>query len=165
MPMRNRLVAAAATIPTGGNPQSFAASTAASKAALSRTLRDTHNWTLSGSGKWPGSVASVRSRDGFNPNSPQQDAGMRIAPPPSLAGAIGTSGAAVAAAAPPDDPPAERAGSHGLRGGPNASGSVVGRKPYSGVALLPIGLSPAAISPSPCADCRVAGAIAAVARD
>ena len=82
---------------------------------------------------------------------------MRIEPPPSLACAIGTMPAATAAAAPPDDPPEERAGSHGLRVGPNASGSVVGRKPYSGVADLPRKTKPARSQRRACGSGVLAG--------
>ena len=46
------------------------------------------------------------ARVGFKPNKPQQDAGIRIDPPPSLALAIGVILAATAAALPPEDPPA-----------------------------------------------------------
>ena len=59
-----------------------------------------------------------RPREGFNPTSPQQDAGIRIEPPPSLAWAIGTTPAATMAAEPPLDPPAEWPVSHGLRVAP-----------------------------------------------
>ena len=52
---------------------------------------------------------------GLNPGSPQQAAGMRIEPAPSLAVAIGTIPAATAAADPPDDPPGVRARASGLR--------------------------------------------------
>ncbi len=48
---------------------------------------------------------TVRPREGLSPNRPQQDAGTRIDPPPSVACAIGTTRAATSAAAPPDDPP------------------------------------------------------------
>src|SRR3569623_1900621 len=101
----------------------------------------------------------------FWPNRPQHEAGMRIDPPPSEAWAKGTTCAAVAAPAPPDEPPEDRVGSHGLRVGPKASGSVVGRKPCSGVELLPIGLSPVASMPSISAVCRVAGPRSAVERE
>ena len=67
---------------------------------------------------------------------------MRIEPPPSLAWAKGTTPDAVAAAAPPDEPPDERDRSQGLCVAPKATGSVVGRKPASGVADLPITLTP-----------------------
>ena len=68
---------------------------------------------------------------------------MRIEPPPSLAWATGTMPAATAAAEPPLDPPVERARSQGLRVGPYAFGSVVGRIPSSGVFVLPIVTKPA----------------------
>ena len=71
------------------------------------------------------------------PNRPQQEAGVRIEPPPSLAWAAGTMPAATAAAAPPEEPPGVRSGSQGLRVGPKASGSVTGSRPNSGVLVLP----------------------------
>ena len=49
--------------------------------------------------------AEINPREGFRPNKPQQAAGMRIEPPPSLAAAIGTTPEAMAAAEPPLDPP------------------------------------------------------------
>ena len=69
--------------------------------------------------KSPNSGASeTRPREGFRPTRPQQDAGILIEPPPSLACAIGTIPAATAAAEPPLEPPVERVVSHGLRAGP-----------------------------------------------
>ena len=70
-------------------------------------------------------------------------AGMRIDPPPSLACATGTMPAATAAALPPLEPPEERVVSHGLRVGPWARGSVVGRRPSSGVFVRPTNTKPA----------------------
>ena len=49
---------------------------------------------------------ATRSRVGLNPTRPQQAAGIRIEPPPSLACAIGRAPAATSAADPPDDAPA-----------------------------------------------------------
>ena len=68
---------------------------------------------------------------------------MRIEPPPSLAWANGTMPAATAAADPPLDPPALCARLHGLRVGPQASGSVVGSSPSSGVFVRPSATRPA----------------------
>src|ERR1700738_1902498 len=112
--------------------------TASSIAALSRTL------TLT---TWPqekpaqpsprSGPIGLRARVGFNPNTPDAEAGMRIEPPPSLACATGTMRAATAAAAPPDDPPEECARFHGFRVGPNRRGSVVGINPNSGLELFP----------------------------
>src|SRR5258708_35489538 len=79
----------------------------------------------------------LRARVGFNPNTPDAEAGMRIEPPPSLACATGTMRAATAAAAPPDDPPEECARFHGFRVGPNKRGSGVGLHPNSGPELFP----------------------------
>ncbi|MEI2821121.1 MAG: hypothetical protein V9E81_13305 [Marmoricola sp.] len=47
----------------------------------------------------------VRLRVGFMPTRPQQEAGMRIDPPPSLACAMGTTPAATNAAAPAEEAP------------------------------------------------------------
>src|SRR5471032_1718806 len=87
--------------------------------------------------------SGLRARVGFNPNTPDADAGIRIEPPPSLACATGIMRAATAAAAPPDEPPEECAGFHGLRVGPNSRDSVVGNMPNSGVELLPKIVTPA----------------------
>ena len=59
----------------------------------------------------------IRQRLGFSPTTPQQEAGMRIDPPPSEPCASGTSPAATAAAAPPEDPPAILAVSQGVTAG------------------------------------------------
>ena len=92
------------------------------------------------SGAW-----ETRPRWGLSPTSPQQAAGMRMEPPPSLAWAIGTAPEDTAPAAPPDDPPVVRSGSHGLRAGPNRRGSVTGRMPNSGVWVLPTITKPASL--------------------
>ncbi len=80
---------------------------------------------------------------GFRPTSPQHEAGMRMEPPPSLACANGTMPLATAAAAPPLDPPGERLVSHGLWVAPQASGSVVGTLPSSGLLVRPAITKPA----------------------
>ncbi len=64
-------------------------------------------------------------------------------PPPSLACANGTMPLATAAAAPPLEPPGERLVSHGLWVAPQASGSVVGRLPNSGLLVRPAITRPA----------------------
>src|SRR5262245_52447000 len=79
----------------------------------------------------------MRPRLGLRPNSQQQEAGMRIEPPPSVACAAGSTPAATAEAAPPLEPPAVRSGSQGLRVRPVALDSVVGVRPNSGEAVLP----------------------------
>ena len=68
---------------------------------------------------------------------------MRMDPPPSFPWAMGTMPEATAAADPPLDPPGVRRISHGLRVGPNNSGSVVGKAPHSGVLVLPQIINPA----------------------
>src|SRR5690606_8351705 len=85
----------------------------------------------------------MRPRLGFSPKSPQQDAGMRIEPPPSVAWASGTMPEATAAAAPPDEPPDECSRFHGLRQGLRNRDAVVASRPNSGVLLLPTMMKPA----------------------
>src|SRR3954471_15707689 len=85
----------------------------------------------------------LRARVGFNPNTPDAEAGMRIEPPPSLAWARGRMRAATAAPAPPEEPPEECARFHGLRVAPNSCDSVVGISPNSGLELLPKMVTPA----------------------
>jgi len=53
--------------------------------------------------------------------------------------------AATAAAAPPLEPPGVRSTFQGLRQAPKSSGSVTGRMPNSGVLVLPVMISPAAL--------------------
>src|SRR5450755_404374 len=102
---------------------------ASSAAALSRTLRE---MTCPIVYPFQISVRSgptgVRPRVGLSPKRPQQDAGMRIDPPPSLACESGTMPAATAAADPPLDPPDESSGFQGFLVGPKSVGSVAGSK-------------------------------------
>src|ERR671910_2635658 len=81
---------------------------------------------------------------GLNPTKPQNAAGMRVDPPPSLAVATGTRPAATAAALPPPDPPGVGSGFHGLRANPNTLVFVKLSVPNSGAAVLPTGTAPAA---------------------
>ena len=73
---------------------------------MSRTERvTTPSWTiLTGISRLPRSLG-VRPRVGLRPTRPQQAAGMRIDPPPSLACAIVTAPAATNAADPADEAP------------------------------------------------------------
>ena len=71
-------------------------------------------------------------------------------PPPSLACAAVTMPAATAAALPPLEPPEIRLVSHGVRVGPQASGSVVGTLPNSGELPRPTMMSPALINRFTC---------------
>src|SRR4029450_12564019 len=91
-----------------------------------------------------GPGCGIRPWLGLNPTSPQNDAGMRVDPPPSLAVATGTSPAATAAALPPLEPPGVRCGFHGLRAMPNTLVLVKFSVPNSGAAVLPTGTAPAA---------------------
>ena len=61
------------------------------------------------------SGCGTRPRDAFSPIRPQNDAGMRVEPPPSDDIDSGITPAATAAAEPPDEPPGVRARFHGLR--------------------------------------------------
>ena len=113
-------------------------------AALSRTERQTTCSTTAPCQISPksGPVGS-RPRVGFMPKSPQQEAGIRIEPPPSPPVATGVIPHATAAAEPPLEPPAVRVRSHGLRVGPKSAGSVNGVRPNSGVLVLPRSTKPA----------------------
>jgi len=84
----------------------------------------------------------LRPRVGLSPNTPQQEAGIRIDPPPSPPCAMGTMRAATAVAEPPLDPPGVNFVSHGLRVGPYSRGSVTGRIPSSEVLVFPTMISP-----------------------
>lgn len=59
--------------------------------------------------------SGTRPYVGLSPNAPQNEAGMRIEPPPSVPSESGAAPAATAAALPPLEPPAVRVGSCGLR--------------------------------------------------
>ncbi len=94
------------------------------KAAASRTVRAIGPAVERPTGSPYIGPPLMRPRVGLRPTSPQQDAGMRIEPPPSDAWAIGTRPDATAAAAPPLEPPAIRSRSQGVRAGGALSGSV-----------------------------------------
>ncbi len=74
---------------------------------------------------------------------PQNEAGMRIEPPPSVPTASGARPAATAAPAPPDEPPGVSSAFHGLRVMPPRGLSVTPLCPSSGVVVLPIRIAPA----------------------
>src|SRR5690606_38328367 len=86
----------------------------------------------------------TRPQVGFNPTRPQEAAGMRMEPPPSLACATGTMPEATAAAEPPEEPPADTPCFHGLCTGPCNMFSVVRLNPISGDLERPRLMSPAA---------------------
>src|SRR6478735_2447913 len=85
----------------------------------------------------------IRPRLGLRPTRPQQAAGMRIEPPPSLPCAIGTMPAATDAAEPPEDPPGVWSNDQGLRVGPVKRPSVVCRIANSGRLVMPTITKPA----------------------
>src|SRR4051812_49824216 len=86
--------------------------------------------------------SGLRARLGFNPNTPDAEAGMRIEPPPSLACATGGMRAATAPPAPPEEPPEECARFHGLRVGPKNRHSGVGLNPEFRPQLFPQNVTP-----------------------
>src|ERR1700730_3668754 len=86
--------------------------------------------------------SELRPRVGLSPTSPQQAAGMRIEPPPSLAWATGTTPEATAAA----EPPGVRFTSQGFLAGPYNRDSVTGGKPNSGTFVLAKGMKPARLN-------------------
>src|SRR5262245_48215555 len=86
----------------------------------------------------------TRPRLGLRPTRPQQAAGIRMDPAPSLPWATGTAPAATRAAAPPLDPPTPRSRSHGLRVGPYLTDSVEKLIAISGTVVRPRVTRPAA---------------------
>src|SRR4051794_5526688 len=127
-----------------------------SSAAASRTVRASGPDVPSPSEPETYGAGDTRPREGLMPTSPQQDAGMRIEPPPSLACATGSRPAATAAAAPPLEPPGVRVGSHGLRHAPFSSDSVCAIVPNSGVFVLPRMTKPASLMLRTVAESAVA---------
>src|SRR5204863_335134 len=120
-----------------GSPAKYPC-TQSSTLARSRTERAITNSVTQPLHDSPMSGPSVmRPRDGLSPTTPHAPAGLRMDPPPSPACAIAIIRDATAAAEPPLDPPTMRSVFHGLRVGPNVSGSVVGESPNSGVLVLP----------------------------
>ena len=91
----------------------------------------------------PGTVEGTRPRLGLRPTRPQQDAGILMEPPPSLAWATGNMPAATADPAPPLEPPGVWPGFHGLRVAPNRLFSVTVIDPNSGVLVRPVRMNPA----------------------
>src|SRR6266850_8455559 len=116
---------------------------ASSNAALSRTEIDTQCCAPAPASVSPIGARLTRPRDGFRPNSPHRDAGMRIEPPPSVACAIGRPRAATTEAEPPDDPPGDKSWRQGFTVAQPKAGSVVGARPNSLVLLRPTMTSPA----------------------
>src|SRR5204862_3183656 len=100
----------------------------------------------------------------LNPTTPQQAAGMRLDPPPSVPMPIGASPAATAAAAPPDDPPQVRDKSHGLAVRPNNGASVKHLWPNSGDVVLPTRIAPAVFSRATAGE-SAAGTLSASAQE
>src|SRR5262245_48324707 len=85
----------------------------------------------------------TRPNDGLWPTMPQNDAGFRMDPPPSVPRASGPRPAATAAPAPPEEPPGVRSRFHGLRVRPKTRLSVMPTQPSVGVLVLPSTIAPA----------------------
>src|ERR1044071_3779086 len=85
----------------------------------------------------------LRPEVGFNPSTPQSEAGGRTEPPVSEPSATGTIPAATAAAEPPDEPPETRVVSHGFRTGPNAEFSFDEHIANSSQFVFPMTTAPA----------------------
>src|SRR5690606_10479325 len=85
---------------------------------------------------------------GLRPKTPQNDAGIRIDPAPSLPCASVASPVATAAPDPPLEPPAVRSRFQGLRVGPLTRLPESPFQPNSGVVVLPSITIPASISRS-----------------
>src|SRR5829696_773049 len=90
-----------------------------------------------------GGYCGTRPNDCLNPKMPQDAAGMRIEPAPSLPCASGPRPAAIAAAAPPLDPPEVLARFQGLNEGPNTRFPESSFQPSSGVLVFPSMTAPA----------------------
>ncbi|PQM44147.1 hypothetical protein C1Y40_05692 [Mycobacterium talmoniae] len=75
---------------------------------------------------------------GLKPTTPQNAAGIRMLPPPSVPIDSGAIPAATAAALPPEEPPAVRLESAGLRVTPHSGLSVTPFHANSGVVVLPM---------------------------
>src|SRR5918912_557843 len=100
---------------------------ASSMSARSATVRPSGPFTDSvGQPLNPGCLGTTPNV-GLWPATPQNDAGMRIEPPPSVPSAPGTMPAATAAPDPPLEPPGVRSVAHGLRVVPYTVFSVVPR--------------------------------------
>jgi hypothetical protein len=80
----------------------------------------------------------------LSPKRPENAAGMRIEPPPSLPVAMGSRPPATAAAVPPDEPPGVRARFHGLRVVPCSAVEVQLIPPNSLDVVCPASTAPVA---------------------
>jgi len=99
----------------------------------------------------------LRARVGLRPTSPQQAAGARMDPKPSVACAMGSMREPTAAAAPPLEPPEMRPRSHGFLVGPYWRGSHVSERPSSQVLVRPKMTRPARLRRFTCSLSSAAG--------
>ncbi len=162
--IRRRPGAVAAASVSEGPPSAIASV----KRAASATVRVSGPYTvMPRCGSTSGAVGT-RPRCVLSPKSPQQAAGMRIEPAPSVPSAAEHMPAATAVAEPPDEPPDVRCGSHGLRVTPNVGDSVNAVAISSGTWVLPRITAPAArsrLTTSASAGGRLRIGVAAVGGD
>src|SRR5687768_2898794 len=114
--------------------------------AASPTVRASGPIWSSDEAKASSPYRDTRPYVGFNPTTPQNDAGCRIDPPVSEPNASGTHWAATAAADPPLDPPGVVSRFHGLCTGPYAEFSFDDPIANSSQFVLPTITAPAASS-------------------
>src|ERR671921_119579 len=95
-----------------------------------------------------GGYCGTKPNDCLKPKIPQNAAGMRIEPAPSLPCARGPRPAATGAAAPPLDPPGVFSRFQGLNEGPNTRFPESPFQPSSGVLVFPSMTAPAAYNRS-----------------
>ncbi len=84
--------------------------------------------------------------EGLKPTTPQQAAGMRLEPPPSVPSEIGPMPVATATAEPELDAPGVTFASIGFRVRPNNGDVAACKWPNSGVVVLPTRIAPAAFA-------------------
>src|SRR5207247_3957349 len=89
--------------------------------------------------------AGRRPPGAVTPKRPANEAGIRIAPPPSVPMWSGPRPAAAAAEAPPLEPPGDRSSAQGLRVAPKSKLWVTPSHPNVGVLVLPSMMPPAAL--------------------
>src|SRR6185295_19716530 len=139
---------------------------ASSRAAQSRTLSVTACSVEQPPRPSPVYGAIVlRPRVGLRPTTPQQAAGARMEPKPSLACAIGSMRAPTEAAAPPLEPPEIREGSHGFFVAPCSCGSQVRLRPSSQVLVRPKITSPERLRRATCSLSADGGGVSAKKRE
>ncbi len=103
----------------------------------------------------------MRPLVGFSPANPQNAAGMRTEPPPSVPVASGARPIINAAPLPPEEPPGDQSGAHGLRVSPKSRFDANPSKANSGRFVLPTTIAPAARRRATASQSRSAGGASA----